>query len=169
MNTLFKSAFGSAVFFYQYWARIATNQVAASGNSPIEIKCASVHQVARTIPQGPGERQEGPVCNSMDCNPPDSSVHGISQARILECLAISFSKGSSRLKEDLRIKPASPTLAGRFFITELPGNPLIGKRTHQKGKKILLHSQQSHKCMISLQKKKGKKDNVLVNLSMPLV
>ena len=31
----------------------------------------------------------------MDCSPPDSSVHGISQARILEWVAISFSRGSS--------------------------------------------------------------------------
>ena len=28
----------------------------------------------------------------MDCNPPDSSVHGILQARILECVAIPFSR-----------------------------------------------------------------------------
>ena len=33
--------------------------------------------------------------NPMDCSPPDSSVHGISQARILEQLAISFSRRSS--------------------------------------------------------------------------
>ena len=31
----------------------------------------------------------------MDCTPPDSSVHGIFQARILEWVAISFSRGSS--------------------------------------------------------------------------
>ena len=31
----------------------------------------------------------------MDCSPPDSSVHEISQARILEWVAISFSSGSS--------------------------------------------------------------------------
>ena len=31
----------------------------------------------------------------MDCSPPSSSVHGISQARILEWIAISFSRGSS--------------------------------------------------------------------------
>ena len=30
----------------------------------------------------------------MDCSPPGSSVHGISQARILEWVAISFSRGS---------------------------------------------------------------------------
>ena len=34
-------------------------------------------------------------CNSMDCSPLDSSFHGISQARILEWVAISFSRGSS--------------------------------------------------------------------------
>ena len=32
----------------------------------------------------------------MDCSPPGSVVHGISQARILEWVAISFSRGSSR-------------------------------------------------------------------------
>ena len=31
----------------------------------------------------------------MDCSPPGSSVHGILQARILEWVAISFSRGSS--------------------------------------------------------------------------
>ena len=35
------------------------------------------------------------VCNPMDCSPPGSSVQGILQARILEWVAISFSKGSS--------------------------------------------------------------------------
>ena len=32
-----------------------------------------------------------PLCNPMDCIPPDSSVHGILQARILEWVAIPFS------------------------------------------------------------------------------
>ena len=35
-------------------------------------------------------------CDSMDCSPPGSSVHGLVQARILEWAAISFSRGSSR-------------------------------------------------------------------------
>ena len=34
-------------------------------------------------------------CDPLDCSPPGSSVHGISQARILEWVAISFSRGSS--------------------------------------------------------------------------
>ena len=35
------------------------------------------------------------MSNSVDCSLPGSSVHGILQARILECVAISFSTGSS--------------------------------------------------------------------------
>ena len=42
------------------------------------------------------------LCEPPDCRPPGSSVHGISQARIPEWVAISSSRGSSRLG----IKPA---------------------------------------------------------------
>ena len=35
------------------------------------------------------------LCNPMDCSLSGSSVHGIFQARVLEWIAISFSKGSS--------------------------------------------------------------------------
>ena len=34
-------------------------------------------------------------CDPMDCSPPVSSVHGVLQARILEWVAIPFSRGSS--------------------------------------------------------------------------
>ena len=50
----------------------------------------------------------------MNCSPPSSSVHGISQARILEWVAISFSRGLPNTE----IKAASlesPALAGGFF------------------------------------------------------
>ena len=55
----------------------------------------------------------------MGCSPPGSSVHGILQARILEWLAISFSRGSSQH----RIEPTSPALAERFITTEPPAKP----------------------------------------------
>ena len=38
------------------------------------------------------------LCNPVDCSPPGFSVHGILQARILEWVAISFSRRSSRPK-----------------------------------------------------------------------
>ena len=40
-------------------------------------------------------------CHLMDCGPPGSSVHGISQARILEWVAISFSRGSSKPRDHI--------------------------------------------------------------------
>ena len=46
-----------------------------------------------------------------DCSPPGSSVHGISQARILERVAISHPGDLP----DPGIEPASPALAGVFF------------------------------------------------------
>ena len=39
------------------------------------------------------------LCIPMDCSPPGSSVHGISQARILEWVAISSSRGSSQPRD----------------------------------------------------------------------
>ena len=49
--------------------------------------CVCVHARAQSRP---------PLCNPMDCSPPDSSVHGISQARILEWIATSSSRESSQ-------------------------------------------------------------------------
>ena len=56
------------------------------------------------------------LCNPMDCSPPGSSVQGIFQARILEWVAISYSRNLL----DPGIEPASPAppvLVGRFFTT----------------------------------------------------
>ena len=50
----------------------------------------------------------------MDCSPPGSSVHEISQARILECVAISFSRGSSQPRD-------SPALQVDSLPAESPG------------------------------------------------
>ena len=58
----------------------------------------------------------------MDCCPPGSSVHGISQARILECVAVCFS-GDLPNPEAEPPSLVSPALAGRFFTTEPLGKP----------------------------------------------
>ena len=39
------------------------------------------------------------LCNRMGCSLPGSSVHGILQARILEWVAISFSRAGSQLRD----------------------------------------------------------------------
>ena len=54
------------------------------------------------------------LCNPMDCSPPGSSVHEILQARILEWVAMPF----SRDRPDPGFKPTSPispALTGGFF------------------------------------------------------
>ena len=43
------------------------------------------------------------LCNTMDCSPLGSSVHKILQARILERIAIPFSRGSSRPRDQIHI------------------------------------------------------------------
>ena len=60
-------------------------------------------------------------CNPMDCSPPGSSIHGILQARILEWVAISFSRGSSWPRDQTQVS----LIAGRGFTSEPPGNPWI--------------------------------------------
>ena len=55
----------------------------------------------------------------MDFNPSGSSVYGISQARILEWVAASFSRGSSWSRDQTHVS----CIAGRLFTTELPGKP----------------------------------------------
>ena len=57
------------------------------------------------------------LCYPMDCSPPGSSVHGILQARILEWVAISFSRGSSQPGDRTQVS----RIAGRRFTSEPPG------------------------------------------------
>ena len=56
------------------------------------------------------------LCDPMDHSLPGSSVHGIFRERILEGVAIFFSRGSSPSQDRTRIS-SSPALASRFFTT----------------------------------------------------
>ena len=59
-----------------------------------------------------------PFSHPVDCSPPGSSVHGISQARTLEWVAIPFAGGSSRPGMEPSTGPASPALVGRFSTAD---------------------------------------------------
>ena len=61
--------------------------------------CCSVSQSCPTL------------CEPMDCSPAGSSVHGILQTRILEWVAIPFSRGSSWPRDRIPVS----CIAGRFF------------------------------------------------------
>ena len=56
------------------------------------------------------------LCDTMNCSLPGSSVDEITQARMLEQVAISYSKGPWHPG----IEPTSPALTGRFFTTAAP-------------------------------------------------
>ena len=81
----------------------------------------------------------------MDCIPPGSSLHGIFLGRILELGAMPFG-----VLPDPGIEPESlvaPALAGGFFITEPPGNPIyiyIHTHTHTY---INIYTQKPEKAM----------------------
>ena len=51
------------------------------------------------------------LCDPVDRSPPGSSVRGILQARILEWVAISFSRGSSQPRD----RTQDPRIGGRRF------------------------------------------------------
>ena len=67
------------------------------------------------------------LCDPMDCSLPGSSVHGILQARILEWVAISYSRGSCHLRDRTNIFCIScfgrqilyPWESGRLFLPML--------------------------------------------------
>ena len=57
------------------------------------------------------------LCNPMDCSPPGSSVHGISQARIHEWVAISFSRRPSQPRD----QPHDSCIGRQSLTAEPPG------------------------------------------------
>ena len=69
------------------------------------------------------------LCERMDCCPPGSSVHGISQARILEWVAISSSRGSSRPRDwtDIWV-----TCIGRQILYDWGPGEAVLSWTHSK-------------------------------------
>ena len=80
------------------------------------------------------------LSDPVDCSPPGSSIHGIFQARVLEWVANSFSRGSSQTRDQtwvFRIKPGSDT----FWPWIHTQNKLINtQRTYLLGLKLSPHS-----------------------------
>ena len=65
------------------------------------------------------------LCDQVDCSLPGSSVHGILSARILEWVAVSFSRGSSRPRDQTWVS----RIAGRRF------NLWVTREAQNKSKK----------------------------------
>ena len=84
---------------------------------------AAWRQLARPLLQDWGKWSHSVVsdsCDPTDCSPPGSSVHGILQARILERVAISSSRGSSWPRDWTLVSHT----AGRRFTVWAPRGAL---------------------------------------------
>ena len=68
------------------------------------------------------------LCEPMGCSLPGSSIHGIFQARILEWVAISFSRVSSWPRDRTQVSH----IAGRHLPSEPPGNLWCKYRCNRK-------------------------------------
>ena len=71
------------------------------------LQCMKVKSESEIVQSCP------PLSDPMDCNPLGSSIHGIFQARVLEWVAISFSRGSSQPRDGTQVS----CIAGRFFTS----------------------------------------------------
>ena len=76
-------------------------------------KCCWKNGTNRLISESESEVAQSclTLCDPMDCSLPGSSLHGILQARVLEWIAISFSRGSSQPRDRTRVS----LIPGRRF------------------------------------------------------
>ena len=72
------------------------------------------------------------LCYPTDCSLPGSSVHWISEARILEWCCLIHLQGNLPKPGTESVPPAAPALAGRFFTPEPSGKPIIMDYGHTK-------------------------------------
>ena len=109
---LFSNEFSFLVTKWLLWLlHIPAHIKSSVGNSmslPLEVQAKFTLSVLRCLVCPT-------LCDPIDCSPPGSSVHGNLLARILEWVAISYSRGSSQPK-DRTHSLASSALAGGFFI-----------------------------------------------------
>ena len=87
---------------------------------PLSPQAESLYEQVYLVELSMGERPHAQLCptlcDPMDCSLTGSSIHGIFQARILEWVAISFSRGSSR-SPGTEHASVSPALTGGFFAS----------------------------------------------------
>ena len=102
------------------------------GSGRVQVKCMCVCVcVCVCVWWGEGAQllsrvvTELTLCDPMDCNPPGSLSMGFSRQEC--CSRLPFPTAGNL--PDLGIKPVSPALAGRCFITVHLGSPCLGTQT----------------------------------------
>ena len=95
---------------------------------PVENLCLINHQ--RSVRTCMNMQLSPTLCHLMDCSPPGSFVHGILQARILEWVAISFSRGFSQPRDLTHISCISGI--GRQVLYQVESLEKIGYKQVQR-------------------------------------
>ena len=100
----------------EYWSRLPFFSPGDLPDPGIEPRSPTLQadSLLSVPPENPQRVSWSVMSDSLcprDCSPPGSSVHGILQAKILEWVAIPFSRGSSRPRNWIWVS----FIAGRFF------------------------------------------------------
>ena len=116
LNSCYRTKTGTGTSLVVQWLRLCAYNAGSPGLSPglgtrscmlqLKILCAAMKTEDPTCHQDLVQPNYG---DPMDCSLPGSSVHGIFQAKVLEWVAISFSRGSSW--------PRAASIANRRFTT----------------------------------------------------
>ena len=111
------------------------------------------------------------LCNHMDCSPPDSSLQGILQARVLEWVVIS-SPGDL---PNPGIEPVSPAFQADTLTSEPPGRGRVKAEEREKRQMKSTESKTDvspHICFVSMRKRgsvnAGGDDGLRFLLSCPV-
>ena len=169
-GTLAAAALGGVCWPKSYW------EVSSSPNiEPVDSKTGLPQLLVLVTESYPA------VCDSMNCSPPGSSVHGILQARILEWVAIPFSRGSFWPRDWTHIACSATFLT----IWEMLGqttnregaqpNPsadnwikdLLSKALHQRARPYFPHSQSLrsgnlHSPLILIHQRADRSKNLII-------
>ena len=127
------------VLEYSWLAMLWQLQVNREGNQPYIYMYPCVH--AKSLQLCPT------LCDPMDCSPPDSHIHGILQARILEWVTMPTSSGSSPPRDWTAVSCVS-CIAGDSLLLSHLGSPIhvsMLPQTHLPSR-LLLNIEQSSLC-----------------------
>ena len=105
------------------WTSISLQMVASA--MKLKDACSLEEKPRQTYQWASEVTQSCPaLCDPMDCGLPGSSIHGIFQARVLEWVAISFSRGSSQPRDQTQVF----CTAGWHFTSELLRKSILKNR-----------------------------------------
>ena len=111
-----------------YWAwPCSSEQDPVSPSVSLSHQEASISLLSLSVRKSEVPQSCLNLCDPIDCSLPASSVHGIFQARVLEWVAFSFSRGSSQPRDWTQVSH----IAGRCFTVWATREALLSVWEHK--------------------------------------